>query len=164
MIDGNDAIILNILQSNARTSNAEIARQVGLAPSAVFERIRKLEERGVIEGYAARVNPKAVGLPLLAYVSVRDNDKPGSEATAHRVAAIPGVLEVHQVAGEDCFLAKVRAADIDALGRLLRERIGGIRTIESTRTTIVLDTIKETAELPIGSPDSAGTAPEPVRV
>ena len=164
MIDGTDAVILNILQSNARTSNAEIARQVGLAPSAVFERIRKLEERGVIEGYAARVNPKAVDLPLLAYVFVRDNDKPGSETTAQRVAAIPGVLEVHQIAGEDCFLAKVRAADTESLGRLLRERIGGIRTIESTRTTIVLDTIKETAELPIGPPDSARTAPEPVRV
>ncbi len=63
MIDGTDASIVSILQSNARTSNAEIARQVGLAPSAVFERIRKLEERGVLEGYAARLNPKAVGLP-----------------------------------------------------------------------------------------------------
>jgi Lrp/AsnC family leucine-responsive transcriptional regulator len=161
MIDGTDAVILNILQSNARTSNAEIARQVGLAPSAVFERIRKLEERGVIEGYMARVNPKAVDLPLLAYVFVRDNDGPGSEETAAKVAAIPGVLEVHQVAGEDCFLAKVRAADTESLGRLLRERIGGIKTIESTRTTIVLDTIKESSELPIGSPDPFA---EPVRV
>ena len=79
MIDGTDAIILKILQSNARTSNAEIARQVGLAPSAVFERIRKLEERGVIEGYAARVNPRAVELPLLAYVFVRADEKPGAE-------------------------------------------------------------------------------------
>ena len=124
MIDGTDAIILKILQSNARTSNAEIARQVGLAPSAVFERIRKLEERGVIEGYAARVNPRAVELPLLAYVFVRADEKPGAETTARRVAAIPEVLEVHDVAGEDCFLVKVRAADTDSLGRLLRERLG----------------------------------------
>ncbi len=163
MIDGNDAIILNILQSNARTSNAEIARQVGLAPSAVFERIRKLEERGVIEGYAARVNPKAVELPLLAYVFVRDDEKPGTATTAQRVAAIPEVLEVHQVAGEDCFLVKVRAADTDALGRLLRDRLGGIETITSTRTTIVLDTVKETCELPIPTP-RAESAAEPVRV
>ncbi len=164
MIDGTDAIIMNILQSNARTSNAEIARQVGLAPSAVFERIRKLEERGVIEGYAARVNPRAVDLPLLAYIFVRADDKPGAEATARRVAAIPEVLEVHHVAGEDCLLAKVRAIDTDALGRLLRERLGRIETITSTRTTIVLDTVKETAELPIGTPETADEAARSVRV
>jgi Lrp/AsnC family leucine-responsive transcriptional regulator len=161
MIDGTDSIILNILQSNARTSNAEIARQVGLAPSAVFERIRKLEERGVIEGYCARIQPKAIGLPLLAFVFVRADDKPGAEQTARRVAEIPEVLEVHHVAGEDCFLAKVRAADTESLGRLLRERLGGIASITSTRTTIVLDTVKESAALPIES--AADALPETVR-
>jgi Lrp/AsnC family leucine-responsive transcriptional regulator len=162
MIDSADAIILNILQSNARTSNAEIARQVGLAPSAVFERIRKLEERGIVEGYAARIQPKAIGLPLLAFVFVRADDKPGAEQTARRVAEIPEVLEVHHVAGEDCFLAKVRASDTEALGRLLRERLGRIESITSTRTTIVLDTVKESAALPIASP--ADALPETVRV
>src|SRR5512144_783469 len=158
MIDGTDAEILKILQSNARTSNAEIARQVDLAPSAVFERIRKLEERGVIEGYAARVEPKAVELPLLAFVCVRADDKPGADRTAARVAAIPEVLEVHHVAGEDCFLAKVRAADTEALGRLLRERLGKIGTITSTRTTIVLETVKETSELPIEAEEEVEAA------
>ncbi len=162
MIDDIDRQILNILQENARTSNAEIARHVGLAPSAVFERIRKLEERGVIEGYGARVNPKTVGLPLLAFVFVRADEKPGAERTARRVAELPEVLEVHHVAGEDCFLAKVRAADTESLGRLLRERLGRIETITSTRTTIVLDSVKETAELPLGA--SAPALPETVRV
>ncbi len=164
MIDGIDATILNILQSNARTSNAEIARQVGLAPSAVFERIRKLEDKGVIEGYAARVNPRAVDLSLLAYIFVRADEKGGWETTARRIAAIPEVLEVHDVAGEDCFLVKVRAVDTDALGRLLRERLSRIETITSTRTTIVLETVKETAELPIGARESTASAEEPVRV
>jgi Lrp/AsnC family leucine-responsive transcriptional regulator len=162
MIDGIDTEILKILQENARTSNAEIARQVGLAASAVFERVRKLEERGVIEGYAARVNPKLVALPLLAYIFVRDDEKPGEEETARLVAEIPEVLEVHHVAGEDCFLVKVRAADTDALHRLLRERLGRIESIRSTRTTIVLDTVKETSALPLAVP--ADAAPEAVRV
>ncbi|MGE5414798.1 MAG: Lrp/AsnC family transcriptional regulator [Syntrophomonadaceae bacterium] len=162
MIDVIDAGILKILQSNARTSNAEIARQVDLAPSAVFERIRKLEERGVIEGYGARVNPKAVELPLLAFVFVRADDKPGADTTAARVAAIPEVLEVHHVAGEDCFLAKVRAADTESLGWLLRDRLGRIDSITSTRTTIVLGTVKETSALPIETP--SGSLPEVVRV
>lgn len=163
MIDGIDTEILKILQENARTSNAEIARQVGLAASAVFERVRKLEERGVIQGYAARVNPKLVGLPLLAYIFVRDDEKPGEEETSRLVAEIPEVLEVHHVAGEDCFLVKVRAADTDSLHRLLRERLGHIGSIKSTRTTIVLDTVKETSALPLAA-QAADAAPETVRV
>jgi Lrp/AsnC family leucine-responsive transcriptional regulator len=162
MIDAIDAEILKILQSNARTSNAEIARQVDLAPSAVFERIRKLEERGVIEGYHARVKPKEVDLPLLAFVFVRADDKPGADRTSARIAEIPEVLEVHDVAGEDCFLVKVRAADTEALGLLLRERLGRIDSIISTRTTIVLETAKESSALPIETP--SGSLPEVVRV
>jgi Lrp/AsnC family transcriptional regulator, leucine-responsive regulatory protein len=163
MIDGIDAEILRILQANARTSNAEIARQVGLAPSAVFERIRKLEERGVIEGYAARVNPKAVDLPLLAFIFVRDEERPGEEHTSQLVSEIPEVLEVHHVAGEDCLLVKVRTADTDALGKLLRERLGRIPTIVTTRTTIVLGTVKESAELPIAVEPAEAQA-ETIRV
>ena len=99
MIDGQDAAIVTILQENARTSNAEIARQVGLAPSAVFERIRKLEERGVLKGFRAEVDPRAVGLPLLAFVFVRSNERAGGVSTAEKIAKIPEVLEVHHVAG-----------------------------------------------------------------
>jgi Lrp/AsnC family leucine-responsive transcriptional regulator len=90
-----------------------------------------------------------VGLGLVAFTFVRSNDRPGGIQTAEKLAEIPEVLEVHHVAGEDCFLVKVRAADTEALGRLLRERLGKIGTITSTRTTIVLETVKETAELPI---------------
>ncbi len=148
MIDVTDATILNILQKNARTSNAEIARKVGLAPSAVFERIRKLEERDVIRGYHAAVNPKAVNLGQLAFTFVRSNDRPGGVGTAARLAEIPEVLEVHHVAGEDCFLVKVRAADSEGLGRLLREQLGSVETITSTRTTMVLEVVKESSVLP----------------
>jgi len=149
MIDVLDRKILNILQENARTSNAEIARQVGLAPSAVFERIRKLEERRVIRGYRADINPKVLGLAQLAFTFVRSNDRPGGVETGEKLAEIPEILEVHHVAGEDCFLIKARARDAEALGRLLRERLGAVATISSTRTTIVLETVKETATLPL---------------
>jgi Lrp/AsnC family leucine-responsive transcriptional regulator len=142
-INETDTLIVTILQENARTSNAEIARQVGLAPSAVFERIRKLEEKGVLRGFHADVDPHAAGLPLLAFVFVRSNERAGGVTTAEKLARIPEVLEVHHIAGEDCFLAKLRAADTETLGRLLRERIGSIPTVTSTRTTIVLETVKE---------------------
>ncbi|HSF41563.1 MAG TPA: Lrp/AsnC family transcriptional regulator, partial [Thermoanaerobaculia bacterium] len=77
MIDDTDRQILTILQSNARISNAEIARQVGMAPSAILERIRRLEAKGVIQGYETRINPEALGLGLLAFVYVRSSDFAG---------------------------------------------------------------------------------------
>lgn len=149
MIDSVDKKILRILQENARTPNTEIARQVGLVPSAILERIRKLEERGVIQGYGVRLNGQAIGLGLLAFVLVRTDELCGENKAARALANIPEVLELHHVAGEDCFLMKVRTADTEALGRLLRERIGALESVRSTRTTIVLHTTKETEALPL---------------
>jgi len=152
MIDAIDAKILTILQDDARTSNSEIARRLGMAPSAIFERIRKLEARGVITGYSARLEPRALARGLLAFVFVRADERLGARGTSTALAALPEVQEIHHVAGEDCFLVKVRVADTEALACLLRERFGAIDTIGSTRTTIVLETIKESAALPVPSP------------
>ena len=149
MIDDTDRQILNILQENARTSNAEIARQIDMAPSAVLERIRRLETKGVIQGYEARINPEALGLDLLAFVFVRSNDMSSDTRTAEALAAIPEVQEVHHIAGEDCFVLKVRSRDAKSLGRLLRERVGAISTVLSTRTPVVLETMRETGRLPL---------------
>jgi len=156
MINGIDLQIMNYLQKNARISNAEIARQVRLAPSAVFDRIRKLEERGIVRGYHAAIEPKEIDLGQLAFMFIRSNERPGAVGTGARLAEIPEILELHHVAGEDCFLAKVRARDAEALGRLLRERLAGIATITSTRTTIVLETVKETSALPLPSQEAEG--------
>ena len=149
-LDDIDLTILALLQANARTSNAEIARQVGMAPSAVLERIRKLEERGVIEGYTTCLNARSLGLGLTAFLFVRAEERVGAPETADTLAALPEVLEVHHVAGEDCFLVKVKVEDTEALGRLLREGVGAISTVRSTRTTIVLGTVKESTALPVG--------------
>lgn len=148
-IDSIDRQILAILQENARTSNAEIARRVGMAPSAILERVRKLEDRGVIEGYTARLSPKALGLGLVAYVFVRADESPGEAEVGEILAEIPEVQEVHHVAGEDCYLVKVRAPDPESLGRMLRERFGSLPAVRSTRTTVVLETVKESSSFPI---------------
>ncbi|HEY0782455.1 MAG TPA: Lrp/AsnC family transcriptional regulator [Thermoanaerobaculia bacterium] len=141
---------MTILQQNARTSNAQIAREVGMAPSAILERIRKLETSGVIRGYEARIDPEALGLDLLAFVFVGSNDVVGEITTAEILSQIPEVQEAHHIAGEDCFLLKVRVADAKTLGRLLRERLSGLPSVRSTRTTIVLETIRESGQLPLG--------------
>jgi Lrp/AsnC family leucine-responsive transcriptional regulator len=149
MIDDIDYQILTILQQNARTSNAEVARQIEMAPSAVLERIRRLEAKGVIQGYEARINPEALGLNLLSFVFVRSSDMSADTRTASALAAIPEVQEVHHIAGEDCFVLKVRSRDAKSLGRLLRERVGAISTVHSTRTTVVLETMRESGQLPL---------------
>jgi Lrp/AsnC family leucine-responsive transcriptional regulator len=152
MIDEIDRKILTILQQNARISNAEIARQIEMAPSAVLERIRRLESRGVIQGYEARINPEAVGLGLLAFVFVASSDMSAEMKTATVLAQIPEVQEVHHIAGEDCFVLKVRVPDARSLGRLLRERISSIGTVRSTRTTVVLETVRESGLFPLCAP------------
>jgi Lrp/AsnC family leucine-responsive transcriptional regulator len=162
MIDAVDREILNILQQNARVSNAEIARQVRMAPSAVLERIRKLEARGVIKGYEARIDPEALGLNLLAYIFVRTNDFGDALHTSDVLARLEEVQEVHHIAGEDCFLVKARTRDARSLGRLLRDRFAAGGGILSTRTTIVLETLHESASLPIaGIPLETAEAAEP---
>jgi Lrp/AsnC family leucine-responsive transcriptional regulator len=160
MIDDIDLQILNILQQNARTSNAEIARQVEMAPSAVLERIRRLEARGVIQGYEVRINPEALGQNLLAFVFVRSADFDSDLKTAEVLAAIPEVLEAHHIAGDDCYLLKVRTRDAKALGRLLRERIGATGSVQSSRTTIVLETLREGSRLPLFAPETPREALE----
>ena len=148
MIDRINRKILTILQSNARTSNAEIARRVDMAPSAVLERIRKLERSGVIQGYEARVNPKSLDLGLTAFTKVRAEERVGATDTGEALATIPNVLEVHYCAGQDSYLVKVRASSAEGLAETLA-RIGQIPTVKDTNSTIVLRTVKETNILPV---------------
>ncbi|MHB8337030.1 MAG: Lrp/AsnC family transcriptional regulator [Ignavibacteriaceae bacterium] len=147
MINEIDAKILNILQKNSRTTNAEIARQVKMAPSAVLERIRRLEQRKIIKKYTAQIDPKEVDRGLLAFIQVTAKGQIVDQKTAKEISKIPEVLEVHIVAGEDSFLVKVRAANTDALTQLLRTKFSTIGSIRTTNTTIVLETIKETVEI-----------------
>lgn len=152
MIDEMDRRILSLLQQDGRLPNAEIARRVGMAPSATLERVRKLEDRGVIQGYDLRLDPRKLGLYVTAFIHVRAQDKQGEIDTGERLTQNPNVLEVHHIAGEDCYLVKIRAADTDELGRMLRTDFS-VPSIRSTRTTIVLGTLKESARIPIPGDD-----------
>jgi Lrp/AsnC family leucine-responsive transcriptional regulator len=154
MLDEKDAKILEILQREGRTANVDLARAVELTPSATSERVRKLEERGLIKGYTALLDPRALGLGLVAFIFLRVDDPEDlvgrAEGTAEALSALPSVLELHHLAGEDCFLVKVRARDTDDLYRILRDELGRFKSIKGTRTTIVLKTVKETNVLAVG--------------
>jgi Lrp/AsnC family leucine-responsive transcriptional regulator len=160
MLDERDLQILALLQADGRRSHSEIARSLGVAPSAVLERVRKLERRGVIRGYAARLDPASLEQALLAFVFVQADERPGGGDLGTRLAELPGVQEVHHVAGEDCYLVKVRCASPEALGRLLREDLGALSEVRRTRTTVALGTIKESTALRFpGRPTETGDDP-----
>lgn len=146
MIDEIDHKILVILQEKARIPNAEVARQVGMAPSAVLERIRKLEERGIIEGYEVRLNPQPFRQGLTAFVQLSVQHKCHANlATA--LTRITGVQDVHQVAGDDGYLLKLRVSDNAELGRILAHEVCALEGIVATKTSIVLNTIKESRRI-----------------
>ncbi len=142
-IDGIDEKILSILLTAAATSKAEIARRVGLAASAVSERMRRFEDEGIVEGYEARLNGPALGMPLLAFVFVREAKPRGGVDTAAALCRVTGVEEVHKIAGEDCFLVKIRAAGTQELGEVLDHEIDEIASVTGVRTTIVLKSVLE---------------------
>jgi Lrp/AsnC family leucine-responsive transcriptional regulator len=139
-----DLKILEILQEKARISNAEVARQVGMAPSAVLERIRKLELQGVIQGYEVRLNPTHFGQGLIAFVQLQA----ASEGdVGQQLADISGVQEVFQTSGDNNYLIKLRVTSPLELGRCLRDDFATIAGVSHVSSRIVLDTHKETRKI-----------------
>lgn len=130
--DPTDWLILDALQRNGRAGYAELARAVSMSASAVTERVRRMEEAGIIQGYAAVVDPERLGLPILAFVRLRypvANYKPFHDL----VAVTPEILEAHHVTGDDCFVIKVAARSM----RHLEEVSGRISALGSVTTSVV---------------------------
>ncbi len=155
MIDEISLKILTILQKKARIPNVEVARQVDMAPSAVLERIRKLESNGYIDGYEVRLNPEKFKRNIVAFITVSVVASADITHTGDLLSAIPEVQEVHHIAAEDGFLVKVRVADVPDLGKLIREKVRTIPEVSQTRTGVAMTTFKETARIPIDTEDIA---------
>lgn len=148
MIDEIDREILMLLQENGRLSNAAIAEQVGLTTSTVFDRIKKLEKKGIIQKYVAVVDPAALGKSITAFVRLvvgTDGQEPYIESKqqfSEICQTEPDVLECHTVAGEDCYILKVRVGSTNELEKLI-ERLRSHGLVTKTTTNIVLSTFKE---------------------
>lgn len=153
-LDNTDLKILSFLQKNSCLSNVELAKKLGMAPSAALERVKKLEQKGIITGYPTRINPEALNLRLLAFIFIKSSEGPGKAAAAKQLAKLPEVLELHHIAGDDCYIAKVRAKDPLSLVQFMREKFSKIKGILNTKTTIVLETVKEDNYLPITKEES----------
>lgn len=146
-LDEIDLKILRMMQENARINNSELAREVGMAPSAVLERVKKLEQKEVLLEYNAQINPKAINQKMLSFIFIKVDEIIGDEETGKLLAEIPEVLEVHDIAGDDGYMVKVRTSDSLALVHLMRNSLSKIQGIISTRTIIVLQTVKEDNKL-----------------
>jgi Lrp/AsnC family leucine-responsive transcriptional regulator len=131
-IDAVNRRILEELQSDPRLTMSELGRRIGMSSPAVTERVRRLEEAGVIRGYRLDLNPVALGLPIAAYIRIRPNSGQ-LPRIAELAQQIPEVVECHRVTGEDCFILKVHIPAIDQLDRLLDSFL----LYGSTTTTII---------------------------
>ncbi|WP_375594859.1 Lrp/AsnC family transcriptional regulator [Algihabitans albus] len=121
-MDEIDASILSALIDNARISIAELSRQVGLSSPSVSERIKRLEESGVIGGYTVKVNPEALGLPLSAWLRIRPI--PGQlQKVAEILRGLPEIVESDRITGEDCFIARANVRSVEDLEALIDEII-----------------------------------------
>ena len=137
-LDELDAQLLRLLVQDGRRSYTDLAKDTGLSTSAVHQRVRRLEQRGVITGYSARVDPTAVGLPLTAFISVTPIDPAAPDDAPDRLGHLSAVEACHSVAGTESWILKVRVGSPLALEALLSEirAAAGVQT----RTTVVLST------------------------
>jgi Lrp/AsnC family leucine-responsive transcriptional regulator len=161
-LDATDLQILDLLQRDARMTNAAIAERVGLAAPSVFERIRKLEQRGVIRGYAARLDPVALGKGLTAFIRLTVAYDERHAAGVEALRQDPDVLECYSVAGEDCFIIKTRVenpAALEALNNRIRSRLTVMRSV----TMIALSAVKEDAPLALAAPPATANGARKAR-
>jgi Lrp/AsnC family leucine-responsive transcriptional regulator len=155
-LDRIDRQILSLLRQDGRMSHAAIAKQVGLSGPAVHDRVRKLEQCGVIAGYTAVIDPEQIGLPHVAFCQVtlsEGSEFAMDEPIVARICEEPGVLEFHRIAGQDCYLVKIRTSTSKELEQVLR-RIRSIRGVARTQTTIVLSTEHEQPSVDLPEPEA----------
>jgi len=142
-----DRQILRLLSQDGRMSFTDLGRATGLSTSAVHQRVRRLEQRGVIRGYTVVIEPDSVGLPLTAFISVTPLDPAAPDDVPERLSGLPDIEACHSVAGDENYILKVRVGtpgDLEALLAKIRFEAG-----VSTRTTIVLSTPYESRALPL---------------
>lgn len=150
-LDALDLRILRALQKDGRLQNNELAREVGLSPSPCLRRVRQLEEAGVIKGYVALLDPALVGrqLTIFARVWLRGQDVETVQAFTDAIRQLPEVLECHLMVGDCDFLLRIAIANLDEYRQFQVEHLTKIPSVQSVKTEIPIQIIKQTTELPI---------------
>ncbi len=148
-LDEIDLHILEILQHDGRISNSDLAQRVGLAPPTVLRRVKLLEERGYIRGYVALIDPLVIGLSVTAFVFIETEAGCSLDEVLNHIVKLPGVLEVHRLMGEWCFLLKVRTQTPQTLEDLVYRDLRSYPTVRRTHTILATSAALETTALPL---------------
>lgn len=146
-----DRKVLEILQDNAKITNAQLSKEIGLSPAPTLERVKKLETMGVIQSYHAQVNRDKIGLGVTTFVQITltGHKKMVTDSFVSQINEIPEVIECHHITGNCDFLLKIISKDIASYQKLMLEQINEIEEVASTQTMVILSTFKESKVLPI---------------
>jgi Lrp/AsnC family leucine-responsive transcriptional regulator len=148
-LDETDRRLLDMLQRDGQQSMAELSKAIGIAPSTLNDRVKRLGRLGIITGMHAHLDPHALGLSLLAFVFVAWSERGVEAEFLRRIAAAPDVVECHHVTGAWNYLLKVRVRDTRALEAFLGNVLKQVEGLQRTETLIVLSSPKETTALPV---------------
>lgn len=160
LIDEIDRKIVRLLQENGRLTNAALAEAVGLTPTPMLARVRRLEESGVIQRYMAIVDPASAGMGVMSFVhvSLKSHGLAIHTKFLELVDDLPEVIECHHIAGDEDFLLKVAVRDIAALEHFLLQRLSTSGVVGRVKTTLVLSSRKTSGALPIAEPKETGSS------
>ncbi|MFY0651692.1 MAG: Lrp/AsnC family transcriptional regulator [Cyclobacteriaceae bacterium] len=150
-LDQLDQRILTILQRNGKITNAKLSEEIGLSPAPTLERVKKLEQSGIIKGYHAELNSQKLGLGVHTFVqvSLKGHNKTNIDIFVSKINEIEEVIECHHVTGSGDFLLRVVAKDIASYQKIMLEKVSDIDVVDSLQTMVILSTFKDTKAIPI---------------
>ncbi|MEQ9443501.1 MAG: Lrp/AsnC family transcriptional regulator [Cyclobacteriaceae bacterium] len=150
-LDKIDRKILDILQKNAKITNAQLSKEIGLSPAPTLERVKKLETLGVIDSYHAKLNTAKIGLGISTFVMIKltGHDKESIRAFINAINKIDEVIECHHVTGTSDFILRVIAKDIASYQQLMLDKVNEVQVVDSLQSLVILSTFKDSKSLPI---------------
>ena len=152
-IDRTDKKILEILQKNAKITNAKLSKQIGLSPAPTLERVRKLESRGIISGYHAKLNMSKVGLGVSTFVmvSLKGHNKKNLQSFLDKIKDVENIVECHHITGSGDFILRIVAEDIESYQELMLDKVSEIEVTDSLQSMVILSTFKDNKVIQVQS-------------
>ena len=150
-LDKIDRKILDILQSNAKITNAQLSKEIGLSPAPTLERVKKLENSGIIKSYHAKLDTDKIGMGVstFVYATLKGHNKSNIEIFMEAINKIEEVIESHHVTGSGDFVLKVIAKDIASYQQLMLEKVSDISVVDNLQSMVILSTFKDSKVMPI---------------
>ncbi|MEC8679779.1 MAG: Lrp/AsnC family transcriptional regulator [Bacteroidota bacterium] len=150
-IDRTDKKILEILQKNAKITNAKLSQEIGLSPAPTLERVRKLEARGIISGYHAKLNMSKVGLGVSTFVmvSLKGHNKKNIDSFLDKIKDVENIVECHHITGSGDFILRIVAEDIESYQELMLDKVSEIEVTDSLQSMVILSTFKDNKVIPV---------------